>query len=253
MASYHASSDREHKHWFMASMQNTRKAVLPVHTQAERDLFRSLMETEPSFSPRSGGPCWNDAVIKWNEYAEKTDGVYYKLVEHLKVYSSKWNSLLHVKEALSLTSNARQPLTKLIHDPSRSSNVPPVLPTIPHPLRVELGQLEGGTVTRDSTRPLDTANLNHAMASRYFPDSTLLRAPSVALEMRRSVVEPETHQAQIGQTTRRRRTCRKCALPDCKGKRAVVDCRNKCQDCGEFQCRGRNSRKLHLTCREGWD
>jgi len=47
-------------------------------------------------------------------------------VEQLQAHYTKWKSNLHVKEALSLSSSARNPLSHLIHDVHRSNNAPPV-------------------------------------------------------------------------------------------------------------------------------
>jgi hypothetical protein len=54
-------------------------------------------------------------------------------------------------------------------------------------------------------------------------------------------------------THRKRRTCRKCALTDCPGSQKVSNCKNACRDCGRVDCRGRNARRLHKTCFEGWE
>jgi hypothetical protein len=38
MAPYHPTTHRHQKHWFLTSMQNTRKPILPVHTKTEQHL-----------------------------------------------------------------------------------------------------------------------------------------------------------------------------------------------------------------------
>jgi hypothetical protein len=79
MAPYVHSSTNHQKYSFIASMQGTRKPVLPVHTASEEQYFRTLMNTDPSFSPQSGEPHWGEAVKVWNSNAEVQDGVYYKV------------------------------------------------------------------------------------------------------------------------------------------------------------------------------
>ncbi|KAJ6458595.1 hypothetical protein C8R47DRAFT_1081642 [Mycena vitilis] len=53
---------------------------------------------------------------------------------------------------------------------------------------------------------------------------------------------------------RKIRTCRKCGIATCKGKRGWTDCTNKCRDCGksgsDLSCKGRNPNKPLLTCQE---
>jgi hypothetical protein len=92
MASYHHPSDRHQKHWFVASMQNTRKPVLPIHTTAEYQLFHSLKKSHPAFSPQSGEPQWTEAVKEWNRQADQRNDVYYKVRIVLAIYSSLLNN-----------------------------------------------------------------------------------------------------------------------------------------------------------------
>ncbi|KAJ7624198.1 hypothetical protein DFH06DRAFT_1008444, partial [Mycena polygramma] len=53
---------------------------------------------------------------------------------------------------------------------------------------------------------------------------------------------------------RKIRTCRKCGIATCKGKRGWTDCTNKCRDCGksgsDLSCKGRNPNKPLLTCQQ---
>lgn len=65
---------------FLASMQFTRKPVLPVHSHAERDLFRLLIQEEKSFNPPEGGnPNWKKAVVVWNQHANAKVEISYKV------------------------------------------------------------------------------------------------------------------------------------------------------------------------------
>ncbi len=52
--------------------------------------------------------------------------------------------------------------------------------------------------------------------------------------------------------TRKDRTCRKCGIPGCSGRKQVSLCQNKCQDCGIMSCRGRNSKCPKKSCYDGW-
>ena len=53
--------------------------------------------------------------------------------------------------------------------------------------------------------------------------------------------------------SRKSRTCRKCALPTCSGRQKVSNCKNKCRDCEEVGCKGRNPKRLDKSCADGWD
>ncbi len=73
------SSRKNQPHLYLARMQGTRKAILPVHTPAERDLFSKLMATNNAFNSPSTGPTWKLAVKVWNERADIESDVYYKV------------------------------------------------------------------------------------------------------------------------------------------------------------------------------
>lgn len=86
MATFNPNLDQNQPHAYLASMQETRKAILPVHTPAEHNIFRLLMKTHPAFNTQSTGPIWKAAVKVWNEHADREDDVYYKVSCILVVY-----------------------------------------------------------------------------------------------------------------------------------------------------------------------
>ena len=74
------SAKRPDRHLFLARLQGTRKAVLPVNTIAEKKLLQRLIQENDDFRPGSSGhPNWDSAVVVWNQYADTNDGVYYKV------------------------------------------------------------------------------------------------------------------------------------------------------------------------------
>ena len=79
---------QKQKHHFLAQRQGTRKAILPVHTTAEHDLFRKLMTESSAFNPADGGqPQWAIGVKIWNAHADSQDEIWYKvsiyILDHL--------------------------------------------------------------------------------------------------------------------------------------------------------------------------
>ncbi|XP_006463087.1 hypothetical protein AGABI2DRAFT_152387 [Agaricus bisporus var. bisporus H97] len=287
MVSYRFALNEKQKHSFVARMQNTRRAVLPVHTPAEQQLYQKLMETNTVFSPKSGEPQWREAVVIWNQLADGTsDEVYYKLVEQLKVYHAKWKALSNVHTQLSRTAETRRPLYRQIHDPRRALMVPPTPTNILQPHQAKSGFALPPVIT--STPEAD--------GQRYFPGMGALNltqlapsannkqleqlhvigcTPSFTLTPTSSSQSPEiilleqeiaaraqqrmdTRKKQMlsdqgSRKRRKKRTCRKCGKPDCKGSRAVSDCSNPCQDCGNVNCRGRNTHRPTLPCSQGWE
>ena len=69
------------RHDFLAQMQGTRKPVLPVHTTAEKLMFRTLMAKDKEFNPPNiSEPPWNQAVKIWNASVdESNENLYYKV------------------------------------------------------------------------------------------------------------------------------------------------------------------------------
>ena len=74
------------RHNFLAKMQGTRKPVLPIHTMAERLMFRTLISQNREFNPPNvSEPPWNQAVKVWNASVDESDetsgsGLYYKVI-----------------------------------------------------------------------------------------------------------------------------------------------------------------------------
>uniref|UniRef100_A0A8H7Y1A9 3'-5' exonuclease n=1 Tax=Psilocybe cubensis TaxID=181762 RepID=A0A8H7Y1A9_PSICU len=280
-------------HQYLANIQGTRKPVLPVHTATEKKLFHDLIKSHAAFSPVSGEPQWRDAVPVWNAKADITNDVSYKLVEQLSAYYNKWKTLSHIHETLSLTADIRGPLSIIIHDPSRSRKAPVVpFKPCPQPLTACEGLLETNDNGNRMLAPLPiTTNAMHVdsdlpsqqlsrddMASRdieFWRETDVISAPQQLEHQQMCPTSPRSHQLQnkiimeklarqrvvesLQKTKpikkpRKRRTCRKCGQRDCSGSSNVNLCRNRCQDCGQYNsCKGRNTKRPTKKCYEGWN
>ncbi|KAJ6546376.1 hypothetical protein B0H10DRAFT_2243630 [Mycena sp. CBHHK59/15] len=127
MARFEPSLDSKRLHHHLASLQGTRKAVLPIHNTTEKDLFRTLMSGQDTLGNFSSATQVEKAVRIWNAHADTKDDIYYKLAEQLKVYySGDWQTSTNVKQTKAVTSSIRAPLMKQIHDPRRLQMAPPV-------------------------------------------------------------------------------------------------------------------------------
>ncbi|KAJ7213648.1 hypothetical protein B0H12DRAFT_1275445, partial [Mycena haematopus] len=120
MARFEPALDSKRSHHHLASLQGTRKAVLPVHSKAEKDLFRDLMAGNQSFGNFSSSKQVEAAVRVWNGKADAQEDIYYKLVEQLKVYyTGDWQTNSNIKQTKAMTDDARAPVMSLVHDPRR--------------------------------------------------------------------------------------------------------------------------------------
>ncbi len=78
----------------------------------------------------------------------------------------------------------------------------------------------------------------------------------IVTTLARERVRAELIKSQPQTSTRKPRTCRKCAKHDCGGKKSVDLCRNPCQDCGRITgCRGQNPKRMggRWTCNVAWE
>ena len=185
-----------------------------------------------------------------------------------------------MKEAVSISSKVSKLLSKALHDPRRITNAPAVPDCRLKPQELPLqGLLPVALPPENPTlKNLTELQLPHARADVDTNPAPALTMSSAGPAITPPLPTPQTTSAQRTTTEhnrldflarqrvithiqtskpakkdRKRRTCAKCALVACPGSQKASNCRNKCRDCGETCCRGRNSKRLHKTCREGWD
>ncbi|KAF8815733.1 hypothetical protein BYT27DRAFT_7079187, partial [Phlegmacium glaucopus] len=251
---------------FLAQMQGTRKPVLPVHTMAERLMFRTLISHNREFNPpNTSEPPWNQAVKVWNasvDESDETSGLYYKLSEQLKVYYAQWRKSSNTKEALTRSSGVRKPLADVIHDPSRSAAAPPIPFQSAKPHAVEKGFLDEINIISSKTLPTSAqAQPRTPTPSSERPTTPTIPRSNVPIITAREIVErlarkrvaDSLTERQPAKKARKRRTCAKCAESMCPGSQTVNNCKNPCRDCGKtIGCRGRNSKKPLMLCHLAW-
>ncbi|CAK5267877.1 unnamed protein product, partial [Mycena citricolor] len=275
-----------HRH--LASLQGTRKAVLPIHNEPEKLLFKTFMSGQQSFGNFTSDAQVNASVRAWNIHADTDKDIHYKLPEQLKAYyNGAWKTNSNIKQTKALTSDSRRPLLAKIRDPKRLQNVPAVPET---PMR--LPSVPAGLLTLDSSAPvtshslgparfmqtgLDSATIADSGAagitfaagssqSSAAPEQTHLSEPNrPEHELRNShmrVLAKRKIDATLAATTpapkpkRAKRSCRKCGQQagDCRGAKEVRLCSRPCRDCGKVDCRGRNPKSPNVDCaRAKWD
>ncbi|KAF5309105.1 hypothetical protein D9611_014794 [Ephemerocybe angulata] len=261
---------------------NPQDPVLPVHTPQEYKLFEELMVSSSAFNSTSRGPVWKLAVRVWNERAELTHGISYKLVEHLKTCYASFNVGIRIRQTLSTTSTIRRDINKRARDPRRSDAAPQLMDRPLAPTMVTAGldipsnwQIYIGAYTSDATHIAYPATA-HALAQRRVaediaqrqqqPPAIIPPTPTLppqhppttfsdaARELARQRVASSVAQRQPQPAApsgpRGPRKCQKCGSAECSGRKQIKFCYNPCQDCGEILCYGRNSRRTagsHVT------
>ncbi|KAG6835921.1 hypothetical protein H0H93_013330 [Arthromyces matolae] len=235
MGRYIASAHGKQPHYFLASMQGTRKPVLPVHNSQERKLFHDFMSGNNGFNHPTTGPNWDVAVQLWNNVAETRDKISYKLPEQLKVYyNGDWKRNVNIKQTKAMTADARLPLRNTLRDPQRSLTAPKVPETVKTLHTASKGlDLAPGTLPTAPSPTSTTSSSPPTPAPTNLP-SNQLSSPQSATAVQQhielatglarkraldSFPEPPSKRVRQTPQERKARTCRKCALQDCKGKK----------------------------------
>ncbi|KAJ3553058.1 hypothetical protein NP233_g12733 [Leucocoprinus birnbaumii] len=243
------SLDLKRRHAHLAALQGTQRPVLP-------------------------GQKWDDAVVVWNRTASEKGSdpnskLTFKLEEHLQHYYSRWKNNLNIRETLSMTSKARQPLQAQLSAPSRSIEAPnvPFYPK-PRPHQVEKGfRIISPIPQRSSFESISqpARSISSSIHSRspaavpgtsrdITPISIQTPTPgplsSTAATLTAATVRKQVAQKRVAEhlndtrATKRSRPIRHCGIcgrADCNGKNNRSRCVNPCQDCGKIQqCHGRD-------------
>ncbi|KAH6902446.1 hypothetical protein BKA70DRAFT_1229093 [Coprinopsis sp. MPI-PUGE-AT-0042] len=237
------------------------------------------MQKDARFGPTSnGGPNWDSAVRIWNQTADSTDGIYYKLVEQLKSYYTSWKTNLNIKTTLSLTHNERAPVRAALLHPTRATNVPSIAHhhlqthTVHHGF-MEVESHEGEIGVGTSSGPSVGDHVLSAHATEPSHDNTSLTGTSgaplpvtnvpttsvdsgvassppaaAAQEKMFGLSTAKVKKAHISHDTdvavRKPRHCMKCGSGEevmCGGRRGIGFCTKPCQDCHKIKgCLGRD-------------
>lgn len=177
-----------------------------------------------------------------------------------------------MKQTIAVSATSLAPLKQLLNDPRRALGGPQKIPEATlQPLHVLRGFLPPPQTfqhTAADTMPhfsefglsSGTASAAEIAATQFAAGpsrssgsggtlvpilSSQSQPPTIAAQLSTKRVEEQlTSATTITKRPRKTRTCRKCGIPSCKGKRGWTDCENKCRDCGksgrDLSCKGRN-------------
>ncbi|KAG6834894.1 hypothetical protein H0H93_006592 [Arthromyces matolae] len=276
MAAYVPALHSKQPHHFLASKQGTRKPVLPISNTDERKLFHSFMTSNSAFNDCDAGPNWDVAALTWNNAADAdaTGLVSYKITEQLKAYYNEWKKYCNIKQTKSMAIHERTTISKLVQNPSRSLKAPQALEA-PRTLHsVTKGLQEGQDPLPPQIEHGPSPSPPHVAWATPQPVSSSSNAPSPALNHMAptpsSNLPGTMFQTAVRRAAQKRaldtlpnppikkrkqpRTCQKCGQGEgCRGRKEARLCSNRCRDCGNVECRGRNSKHPDKKCHEAWD
>ena len=98
----------------------------------------------------------------------------------------------------------------------------------------------------DSAIPAFFNNSVSPTTTSASPDSDTIMRTLVNYQMRADVAKAQPTAKPVKK--QKRRTCAKCARPECSGSQKSSNCRNPCQDCNKTACKGRNSSRPTKPC-----
>ncbi|KAF8238191.1 hypothetical protein L208DRAFT_1355534 [Tricholoma matsutake] len=214
MGEYQALLHLNQPQKFLASMQGTRKPILPIHSCEECNLFWQLVAENVFFCISPVGNS-HEILPLW------------QLAKHLRMYfNGDWKSQTNTKQTMAVTPKDCLPLKKALQDPSRSRTVPLATEST-----MQLHSVMKGFFPLD---PPATARCRYANNSQR-PVSTVETSQILS---RKRTAEAST-EVQPTKRKRQARSCRKCVSgTECQGRKEVKYCTNKCKDCGKVDCRG---------------
>ncbi|KAJ3963317.1 hypothetical protein EV361DRAFT_226739, partial [Lentinula raphanica] len=216
--------DHKQKQSFLARLQGTAKAVLPICSIPERKLFNNLMLTCKDFYTSRSELSVN-AVNIWNRHAEQNADISYKLSEHLSQYASgDWEKTANMKQSLSQAFEITETVRKQTRDPARSSSIihATEAPLLRQQVTKGFIELQSGTHGELNANTTITAQISHKRAMDAQPEPATKR------------IRTSRHCIRCGQ-----------GAGQCKGTSAWFMCQYSCRDCGTLpitKCAGRTSK-----------
>ncbi|KAJ7801592.1 hypothetical protein B0H14DRAFT_3489350 [Mycena olivaceomarginata] len=116
------SGARSNRYDFLASVQDTKFAVTPIHTNEEYSLFNKALRPSGPFAAATGPPDFK-RMAKW--WSAQVDGkkIFYKFPEHFQAHFKTWNALRAELTTMQLTENARAEFMDIMRSDAHTSAV----------------------------------------------------------------------------------------------------------------------------------
>ncbi len=184
---------------------------------------------------------------------------------------------INIRQTLSLTSEVRNPVTKVARNSLRSIAAPTLTDRPLERQFVSAGfnfsENIGSQQTDNCSQPTEVAQPVQSHGSHpvsqiptapvsYSAESStassLLNTLAIVELLSRQRVDASTtlrqppNPVQSNKPPRQPRKCAKCGRMDCSGRQSRKHCRNGCQDCGLHTCKGRNAKRPTKKCHEAW-
>ncbi|KAJ7662182.1 hypothetical protein DFH06DRAFT_1325495 [Mycena polygramma] len=116
------SGARSDRYDFLASAQDTKFAVTPLHTNEEYALFNKELRPSGEFSVAKGPPDFKRMAQWWSE---RVDGkkIFYKFPEHFQAHFKTWNALRAELTTMQITEHERAHFMEIVRSDAHASVV----------------------------------------------------------------------------------------------------------------------------------
>jgi hypothetical protein len=116
------SGARTNRYDFLATAQDTKFALVPIHTNEEYALFNKAVRPGGKFAASNGPPDFKE-MAKW--WSGKVNGkkIFFKIPEHLQNHYKVWNAARDEMTTTHMTAEARKGFTDVVKSDAYTSRV----------------------------------------------------------------------------------------------------------------------------------
>ncbi|KAF7369576.1 hypothetical protein MVEN_00288100 [Mycena venus] len=116
------SGARNNRYEYLASAQDTKFAVTPIHTNEEYSLFNKALRPSGAFSVANGPPDFRRMAKWWSAKVDRKK-IFFKFPEHFQAHFKTWNALRAELTTMQLTEKDRSEFMDVIRSDAHTSLV----------------------------------------------------------------------------------------------------------------------------------
>ncbi|KIO21104.1 hypothetical protein M407DRAFT_10559 [Tulasnella calospora MUT 4182] len=221
------SRDQKPRHNYLAQLQRTLIAILPVSTESERSLFSPMCHTRAVDGKE---PDWAEFACLWSRHANGRT-IFYKLPEHLSVYYKTWLERRNESNSVSDIAQDFKHIKSLLHVHAEAAGQPvPIASALSHSESI------AGLSKRPPQPPVpdlwEITDLIHSH-ERQHNKIQYQYLPEVQARKRKATEAQQPVQAATGPQSlapppaiqnRKARRCVKCQKETCEGRWRASKC-----------------------------
>jgi 3'-5' exonuclease len=147
--------NRNSMYEYLATAQQTKYAVIPVHTDDEFKLFHKSLIVGGKFASSKGSPNFDQMAAWWSTQANGKM-IFYKLREHLANYYKIWSDNRKAKESMVATLSTREKNHNRLHSTGHIAHVLAAAPCNQPGILVSASDAEMDTISSSIQETVET-------------------------------------------------------------------------------------------------